>query len=306
MLKKILTAFGFLILLGVIVLAVLLVPAHLQIRDIEPELPTEAELASLAETSDGPVKISYFETSNQVAANRTLGHSTFVIEWADGKILLVDLGMDRETAVEFGALFETIGDADPAVPLGTVPEFLGDDLSRVQGVAFTHLHSDHVQGIEPICAAIEGKVTSLHTGDQMTQHNLHTEAQSALLSGSACVDQVEVPRFTSLSEQFPGIGIYPLGGHTPGSTMFAIPVDGKLWLLTGDISNVHADLIEDRGKGFMYSYLMVPENVDRLAILRPWLTGLDKDPNITAIVSHDVKSIADSGMDQWQSSIPAN
>jgi glyoxylase-like metal-dependent hydrolase (beta-lactamase superfamily II) len=281
MLKKILTGLGILLALGAIILGFLLVPAHLQIRDVEPELPTKADLANLRGSPDGPTKISYFETSNQFALERTLGHSTFVIEWEDGKILLIDLGMDRATAVKFGELFETIGGADPAVPLGTVPEFLGDDLSRVKGIGFTHLHSDHVQGIEPVCAATDQKLTVLHTSDQLTKHNLHPAEQADLLSKSSCVVQQELASDARSSEQFPGIGIYPLGGHTPGSTMFAVPVGDTVWLLTGDISNVHANLIENRGKGFMYSYLMVPENVDRQAELRQLLAGFDKDPNIT-------------------------
>ncbi|MDN3645479.1 MBL fold metallo-hydrolase [Pontixanthobacter aestiaquae] len=302
MLKKILIVIGALLAIGAIVLAFVLVPAHLQIRDVEPELPTKAELLALADSPDGPTKISYFRTSTQNSADRSLTHSTFVVEWEDGKILLIDLGMDAAVAVEFGALFETIAGADPAVPLGTVPEIMGDDLDRVQGVGFTHLHLDHVQGIEPICAARSGAVSVLQTPEQKSTHNLHTQEQADMLAGSACVTQIELADGSRTTDQFPGIGIYPLGGHTPGSTMFAIPVDGKLWLLTGDISNVQSDLLNDRGKGFIYSYLMVPENVDRLAMLRPWLIDLNNDPMITALVSHDGKALADSGLEQWQRS----
>lgn len=298
--KKLLIGLGSLLALGAILLGLLLIPAHMQIRDVAPELPSKADLENLKGNAAGPIKISYFETSRQSSTDFELGHSTFVIEWDDGRILLIDLGMDREVAVEFGELFETIGGAEPAVPVGTVPELLGDDLGRVRGIGFTHLHSDHVQGIEPICGSTDQMITVLQSADQMAKHNLHTEDQAELLGNADCVEQVQLPGDARLSELFPGIGIYPLGGHTPGSTMFAIAVDGKLWLLTGDISNAQSDLLEDREKGFFYSYLMVPENVDRLAMLRPWLADLDADPDITAIVSHDSKALADSGMDQWQ------
>jgi len=302
MLKKILIGFAAILVLGALALAFVLVPAHRQIRDIERELPTKDDLAALAQTPDGPAKIAYINTASQEAGERSVGHSTFLVEWADGKILLIDLGMDAPTAVEFGELFETIAGADPAVSHGTLPEFLGDELSRVKGVGFTHLHVDHVQGIQPVCAAHAGPITVLQTADQSAKHNLHTADQSAMLDNSDCIRRSVLSADGRISDQFPGIGIYPLGGHTPGSTMFAVPVDGKLWLLTGDISNVHADMIENRDKGFVYSYLMVPEHVDRLAILRMWLTDLDSDPNMTAIVSHDIKAIAASGMDAWQKS----
>ncbi|WP_209347561.1 MBL fold metallo-hydrolase [Pontixanthobacter sp. CEM42] len=302
MLKKILLAIGAVLAIGVVVLAFILVPAHLQIRAVEPELPTKAELLALADDPNGPTKISYFETSTQKSAELSLTHSTFVVEWEDGRILLIDLGMDAAVAVEFGALFETVAGADPAVSLGTVPEIMGDDLDRVRGIGFTHLHQDHVQGIEPICEARAASIAALHTPDQISKHNLHTEEQSAMLTDSACVNQTELTDGSRTTAEFPGIGIYPLGGHTPGSTMFAIPVEGKLWLLSGDISNSQNDLLNNRGKGFIYSYLMVPEDVDRLEILRTWLIDLNNDPAITALVSHDGKALADSGIKQWQRS----
>ena len=49
-----------------------------------------------------------------------------------------------------------------------------------------------------------------------------------------------------------------IGGHTPGSTLFAVADGGRLLLFTGDITNSKADILENRGKGFVYSYLLVP------------------------------------------------
>ena len=300
MFKKLLIGLGALLLLAVLFLGFTLGPAHLQIRDISPDLPSAVELSSLKDNQAGPAKIGYLTSSTQAVEEQSLGHNTFVVEWANGNILLIDLGMDEQVAIEFGELFETLLDADPAVSNGAVADLLGDDLARVKGVAFTHLHQDHVQGIEPICAARAQNVTALHTSDQMTKHNLQTADQFELLQESTCVDQKEVATASDFAAEFPGIGIYPLGGHTPGSTLFAIPVDGTLWLLSGDISNSKDALLQNAGKGFMYSYLMVPEDVDRLAQLRLWLTDLEQSGAARVIVSHDANALYESGMDRWQ------
>jgi hypothetical protein len=100
-------------------------------------------------------------------------------------------------------------------------------------------------------------------------------------------------------EGFPGLGMVALGGHTPGSTLFAIAVRGRLWLLSGDIANSKADLVSDTGKGFLYSYLMVPENTGRTEMLRGWLTGLDAESDMTVLVSLDLPDVRQSGLVEY-------
>ncbi|WP_299192503.1 MBL fold metallo-hydrolase [uncultured Erythrobacter sp.] len=250
--------------------------------------------------ADRPTRISYFVTSDQESDARTLGHSTFVIEWEDGKILLIDTGMDRANAIEFGELFETLLGADPATFYGTVPDLMGDDIARVEGIGFTHLHVDHVQGIEAICGEIDRPVTILQTSDQATEHNLHTSEQADMLEANSCAQQVRLAEGERASPDFPGIGIYPMGGHTPGSTMFAVPVGDTLWLLSGDIANTRENLVENHPKGFFYSYLMVPEYEARLEQIRLLLMEFDAEPNINVIVSHDAEAISASGMELWE------
>ena len=250
--------------------------------------------------SDRPTKISYFVTSDQKSGERVLSHSTFVIEWEDGKILLVDAGMDRANAIEFGELFETLLDADPATFHGTVPDLMGDDIDRVEGIGFTHLHLDHVQGIEPTCDKIDRLLTVVQTSDQASEHNLHTSDQAEMLDDIVCTRQMIIPDGEHTTAEFAGIGIYPLGGHTPGSTMFAVPVGDTIWILSGDIANTRENLVENRPKGFLYSYLMVPEYEERLERTRLLLMEFDADPNINVIVSHDAHAIAASGMEPWE------
>ena len=96
-----------------------------------------------------------------------------------------------------------------------------------------------------------------------------------------------------------GLGIAGLGGHTPGSTMFAVAVNGRLWLFSGDTTNSKADLLSDTGKGFLYSYLMVPEDTARTGELRRWFAGLDAEADMQVVVSHDIADIEASDLRRW-------
>lgn len=299
MLKKVLIGSAAILLLGVMALAWILVPPHLQIRAISPELPTRADLQTLTSDPNGPVNISYVITSSQTMPKRTLSHSSFIVEWADGRILLIDLGLDHAGAVEFGQLFETIEGADPATVHGAISEFLGSSVTRVEGVGFTHLHTDHVQGVTGLCEALPKAIIAVQTSDQLAKHNLHTYDSHKLLQNSDCIDRREITGNARQHNRFPGIGIYALGGHTPGSTLFAVPVGDTIWLLTGDIAGTYADIKKDRDKSLIYSYLMVPEDRQRLADLRNWLNELDEFPDVNVVVSHDASAIAESGMKKW-------
>lgn len=291
--------FGLLV-VGVIALTILLLPAHLQIRSIAPEPPTKAELEALMSAPERPVAISYFVTSDQVTEGNLLGHTTFVIEWEDGRTLLIDAGMSEDKAREFADRIAMLTGGDPATVHGTAASILGDEIGRVAGIGFTHLHEDHVQGLEGICGAAGQPIAIVQTRDQATEHNYLTAPQASAIEHSACATPLVLAPDTRTTSEFPGIGIYPLAGHTPGSTLFAIPVGDRLWLLIGDISNSREALIENQPKGILYSYLFVPEDEDRLEQLRLLLTEFDEDERITAIVSHDPEAIAASGMPEWQ------
>ena len=87
-----------------------------------------------------------------------------------------------------------------------------------------------------------------------------------------------------------------MGGHTPGSTLFAASVEGRLWLFSGDITNTMVNLQRNTGKGFIYSNLLVPENTNRTGALRLWLRDLDAQDDISVVVSHDLEALMETGM----------
>jgi glyoxylase-like metal-dependent hydrolase (beta-lactamase superfamily II) len=285
--------------LGLILAAIALVPPHLQVRSVEPALPDMAGLRTLLSVENGPVRLRYVNTSSQALPQGELGHTVFLVEWANGNLFMIDAGMDRKAAVEFGKLMETALSAEEAVSHGSIAEILGEDTMRVMGVAYTHLHIDHAQGTVPFCAARGSGASVFQTSWQSDLHNFNTVEGAAIVADS-CLEPGTLGEGVIMAvEGFPGIGIVALGGHTPGSTLFAVAVGDRLWLLSGDISNSKADLLSKTGKGFLYSYLLVPEHTGRNDALRSWLGALDADEHTTVIVSHDVLDIASSGMAEY-------
>ena len=285
--------------LALILAAIALVPPHLQVRGVEPALPDAAGFRALLSVENGPVRIRYVNTSSQALPQGKLGHTVFLVEWANGDLFMIDAGMDREAAVEFGELMELALGAEEAVSHGSIVELLGEDTARVMGVAYTHLHVDHTQGTVPFCAARGSGASVFQTSWQHDLHNFNT-VEGASIVADSCLEPGELGEGAVMTVAgFPGIGMVALGGHTPGSTLFAIAVGDRLWLLSGDVSNSKADLRSDTGKGFLYSYLLVPENTARNDILRPWLGALDAEEDTTVIVSHDLLDIVASGMAEY-------
>ena len=114
------------VVLGLLSAAGFLIPPHLQVNRVEPDLPSDAELRALMAVENGPVAVHFINTSEQSLPEGLLGHTVFLIEWANGDLFMIDAGMDRVVAIEFGRLMEIALGADEAVPLGTVAEFLGE------------------------------------------------------------------------------------------------------------------------------------------------------------------------------------
>jgi len=282
---------GVLLLVVLVALLAFLVPPHLQIRGVAPRLPTEAELRRLLTVEGGPVAVRYVVTSHQQTAQGLLGHDVFLVEWPNGDLFMIDSGMDAETARSFGETVQTLYGGEPAMVDGTVPTLLGENVGRVQGVGFTHLHIDHTQGLLGFCTARGAGAALLQTAYQRDLHNFNT-TEGAEIVASSCLSRQDINTDgLTTFERFPGLGIVPLGGHTPGSTLFAVAVGNRLILFPGDITNSLADIRSDRGKGLLYSYLFVPEDTARTRDLRRWLAALDAAPDIDVVVSHDLGNV---------------
>lgn len=278
-----------------VILLVVLVPPHLQIRSVNTALPQASDFLSLRH-AQGPKKIHYVLTSQQVVQDRVLTHSVFVLEWADGRYFLIDAGMRREEAEEFAKLMGAMGEAGDVEIHGDIAQLLGSVTQRVAGVGFTHLHIDHTEGLLALCDVQDLQPTLLQTQQQSQEHNFNT-TEAAELIGESCLKQSSLQDgLIHTSEDFPGLGLVAVGGHTPGSTLFAAWLGDQLYLFSGDITNSKNDMLEDRGKGWLYSTVFVPEDTQRTASLRSWLRDLGSRENTTVVVSHDLGDIQRSGL----------
>ena len=297
--RKFLKFIGFIFVCAVLALAIFLLPPHLQTRKIAPDLPSKDTMQALLNVPGGPVSLSYIITSTQQTPRGTLGHASFIVQWGDGRIFMVDAGMNQSGAKDFAKLMEKIANGGDTEIFGNVAGLLGTSAKQVGGMAFTHLHNDHTQGVTAFCAARDSVAKDIlvyQTGLQNEFHNFNTKEGADIIKNSCLQPGLLSSGIVKNVDGFPGLGMIEIGGHTPGSTLFVIAVDDHIWLLSGDTTNTKIDLLDNNGKGFVYSYLLVPENTAQTKKLRLWLATLDADDDISVVVSHDLAALEASGL----------
>jgi glyoxylase-like metal-dependent hydrolase (beta-lactamase superfamily II) len=278
-------------------LAVLL-GAHREIRGLEAELPERTELAALADVADGPQRVGYVDTATQPGYRSSpLSHPAFVLEWSDGRVFLIDAGMDPEQARAFSRPFELLLGSGPIEPHGSLARQLGPVVQRVRGMAFTHLHPDHTGGIVSLCAERGDALPVFQIRWQAELVNYTTRPGREQLEAAGCArPQRLADAALAPVPGFPGLAAIAAGGHTPGSTIYAAHVAGTTWIFAGDVTNSKRNLLENRPKPWVYSLLIVPEAPERLEALRLWLAALDAEPGFRVVVSHDRDALAASGL----------
>lgn len=295
--------------------------AHAAIRRERVPLPPRMEVTlGAALFQDLPVRLTIINTASQPMPRSAvldpardprpndryvMSHPSFVLEWQDGRILLIDVGMTRQGSVDFGRPLEWLGGAAPLQPLGSVAERLGTVRGRVQGMIFTHLHSDHVGGIADLCDGVDHKIRVFMTEAQAERPNYTTRSGLNLLHRSPCVQIENLPTRGAFLPVpgFNGVFVIPAGGHTPGSQMVVAVVrgadGGHGYVFTGDIVNNIDGVTYNIPKPRLYSLLMVPEDTDRLDVLRRYLKDLHDANRFTLLVSHDQLALDQSGVPPW-------
>jgi len=318
MVKRILLVMGGLALLAGVGLAFGVGWAHIAIRRERAPLPSVVAVLATAAGDDRPIAISWINTASQTMPRsavldsrrdinpgppHVLSHPAFVFEWSDGRLLLVDTGMDRAGAVAFGKPIERLVGAQPIEPLSSLAERLGPLRERVAGLVFTHLHVDHVEGVGALCAGIPHPVPVFMTEAQRERSNYSTRPGRWLLERAACAKPVTLeggPLFALPG--FPGVLVIAAGGHTPGSQIVIAHVRQgeklRTYALTGDIVNNIDGINHDIPKPFFYSLVVVPEDGERLAELRGFLRELRDRAGIVLLVSHDQAELEASGVTQ--------
>jgi len=294
--------------------------AHWSIRQERAPLPTLAAVNAAATAGgDLPVRLSIVNTASQPMPRSAvldpggdphpteafvMSHPSFVLQWADGRLLLVDVGMTPEQAIQFGKPIEMLG-GQAARPLGAVADQLGDATARVQGVVFTHPHTDHVGGIGALCTALGRPLHAFMTHAQAERPNYTTRPGLQALRDASCVQPALLDGGALMPVAgFPGVQVIDAGGHTPGSQIILVAVQGadgvRRYAFTGDIVNNLDGILADVPKPFVYRTFLVPEDGTRQAELRAFLKRLRDDAGYTLLVSHDQRALEASGVPAFQ------
>ncbi len=292
-------------------LAVFLLPAHLQVRSVDPPLPDLAAMFESVDVEGGPIRVRYVNSATQPTSDgRDMGHTAFVLDWEDGRRFVIDLGMEPDVAIEFGKPMESLLGSGPVSPHGSVAEQMGEGVESVAGLAFTHLHHDHTQGIVALCRSHGGNLPIYQTPFQFEKRNYTTdmgyvfiEEARALPDSKGCATPKRLDDNPTGSLHpipgFPGLVAIPAGGHTPGSTLYLAHVADHYFLFSGDITNTRRDLIENLPKPALYSFLIVPEDTRRTEKMRLWLRDLDARDDLTVVVSHDLTALEKTQIPAW-------
>jgi glyoxylase-like metal-dependent hydrolase (beta-lactamase superfamily II) len=320
--RRVLAALGVLLLAGIAFVTGGLAWAHAEIRGIDPELPGVDAALAADTAADLPVRLRWIDTASQRMprsavldpaldptpdAPYVMGHVVFVLEWADGRIFLVDAGMDRESALAFGRPIERFSGADPIEPRSSAADALGPAATRVAAIAFTHLHTDHTSGVAALCATGDRRIRLVQGRLQAERTNYTTRGGVEQLEQAPCLERevldgegvVPVPGF-------PGFALVPAGGHTPCSQLFVAHVRegdaARTWIFTGDVVNQEDGALREIPKPGLYSLIVVPEAPARLAVLRAFLREAAARPRAGLLVSHDRLALERSGVPEWPAS----
>jgi glyoxylase-like metal-dependent hydrolase (beta-lactamase superfamily II) len=316
MFRRIVLVLVSLVVAAVLYVAIGLLLAKRAIVRIAPPLPSAEEVMAFDPGADLPVRISYWNTGDQKLARSgvleadldpnptapyVLGLPAFVLEWADGRIFLVDLGMDPEAAKAFGRPTELLAGASPMQPHGSVADKLGTALERVAGVSFTHEHIDHTEGATELCRLHPGPIPAYLGKLWSEESNYTTRSGLKVLDDAKCLDRRTLeggPLFTIRG--FPGLSFFAAAGHTPGSQVFVAHVrtgdSVRTWILAGDIANAIDGIRLNIPKPRLYSLLLVPEATARLDALRRFLGELERVNGASVVVSHDLLALEASGI----------
>lgn len=316
--RKVLKWILILLVIVVIGLGAGLTWAHVAIRRERAPLPAANSLFGDV-AGAGPLRVSVVNTASQVMprsavldvgrdpqtnAPYVMSHPSFVLEWADGKVLLIDAGMSRAAAIAFGGPIETMSGGAAIVPHGSTAEQLGAAAKQVQGVIFTHLHTDHVDGIGELCTAAQHPIDVFMTEAQAERPNYTTRPGARLIDAATCARRTQLKGASPFAVPgFPGVLVIAAGGHTPGSQIIIATVgqgeQQRRYAFAGDtINNIDA-VLHDIPKPTLYRLLIVPEDETRQGELRRYLRELRDTHAVTVLPAHDQLAIDSSGITAW-------
>jgi glyoxylase-like metal-dependent hydrolase (beta-lactamase superfamily II) len=306
---------GGIVLVAAVAAGIAVTWARAHVRAQRTPLPSTDEVARAAASGELPTRISWINTASQFVPRAALidqagdpdagawsrmSFPAFVIEWADGRILLVDAGMDGPAAREFGKPIERLLGADPVEPKVDVAAALGRARERVAGIVFTHLHDDHVQGVESLCRGSARPIDALLSTAQADHPNYLTRSGLTAVNTSPCLHVVKLPEGPMVDlPGFPGVRVVAAAGHTPGTQLIVVQLgsrNARPIIMAGDVVNSYDGIESNVPKPWLYRLLVVPEDEERLDEVRRYLRELEQRFGATVLVSHDQAALETSGV----------
>jgi glyoxylase-like metal-dependent hydrolase (beta-lactamase superfamily II) len=171
------------------------------------------------------------------AGSFTHSTNTFLIKMP-GRIILVDTGYGA-------AVFEKM-------------EALGVEPDQIDAVLLTHLHGDHIGGLQRDGRALfpNAKIyLSARELEYFTRTQVNRAAVNALAPYGSRVQTFEPAQLGStLTQLLPGISPIANYGHTPGHTVYMVEDSGSRLIIGGDF--LHVALVQFAEPGISASYDM--------------------------------------------------
>lgn len=309
--------------MGVIILCLVVVGlnilrlTHHQIDDLKPVLAGIDEIRASARVQNLPISIEWLETA-WLPSQRSLvldadvdsasglayemTFPAFIVTWADGRRFVIDAGLAPAAAEEFSRTLTWLSDSGPLAYIGALSMLI--EPQTIDGLGFTHLHVDHTSGANDLCAA-GAEYTLYQTVEQFSLLNYLTFQQADQFAEMDCSMRLLLTPEDNLLREiqgFPGLYMTHVAGHTPGSQVFVVHVRQGLkretYILAGDLANHQDGVHYNISKPGWYSRWVVPESLPQLDLARRWLKHLDRQPDMTVLLSHDRQALLGSGLGQ--------
>jgi glyoxylase-like metal-dependent hydrolase (beta-lactamase superfamily II) len=197
----------------------------------------------------------------------------FVVR-SNGRTFLVDTGLGPESAPAF-AWSATVG------RLSSELEGAGIDTAEVELVLITHVHDDHIGGTvtDPATPSFPGARYVIHRADWELMANATDEEDREIFGAvlapleRAGVIELSEGAFTVTDE----LRLEHAPGHTPGHQVLSIDSSGERALISGDLVNHPAQLLQP---GLASATDMDPELAN--ATRSSWLERIERDGGIVA------------------------
>jgi len=213
-------------------------------------------------------------------------HPAFTLVWRDGGVLLVDAGLTRAGAAEFGRPMDWLGGGP--VRCGADP-WAGLAAGDVGAAVFTHLHVDHVDGLGALCEPGRPIPVAPTPAQRTSDERFERAGLDALrdLTAAGCVRETTLGLVDPDSPApalagFPGVHRVAVPGHTPGSVLWVAFLHApeaaqglRSLVIAGDVVNHRAGYRHDIPKPWWYRRLLVREDDALQAAHRGLLARLE-------------------------------